>query len=150
MGIDFVVFERLEVTILSGHVEGDGIETLQPHLSVEIRSVADPSRIESVLPVPLSYHFEVRDLPKGKHLVQLRSGLPSHTHRFESELVEVDLEKQPQIHVGALKYKIEERHHKQELTPAPVFPLIVGVFVIALVISMPRLKELYQSAVGMT
>jgi len=38
----------------------------------------------------------------------------------------------------------------QELTPAPVFPLIVGVSVIALVISMPRLKDLYQSAVGMT
>ncbi|WVZ71463.1 hypothetical protein U9M48_020048 [Paspalum notatum var. saurae] len=149
-GIDFVVFECPEVTILSGHVEGDGIDTLQPHLSVEIRSAADPSRVESVLPVPLSYYFEVRDLPKGKHLVQLRSGLPSHTHRFESALVEVDLEKQPQIHVGPLKYKTEERHQKQELTPAPVFPLIVGVSVIALVISMPRLKDLYQSAVGMT
>ncbi|CAD6238726.1 unnamed protein product [Miscanthus lutarioriparius] len=149
-GIDFVVFERPEVTILSGHVEGDGIDTLQPHLSVEIRSAADPSRVESVLPVPLSYYFEVRDLPRGKHLVQLRSGLPSHTHRFESELVEVDLEKEPQIHVGPLKYKTEERHQKQELTPAPVFPLIVGVSVVALVISMPRLNDLYQSAVGMT
>ncbi|BAD86920.1 pM5 protein-like [Oryza sativa Japonica Group] len=149
-GIDFVVFERPESTILSGHVEGDDLDMLQPQLSVEIRSAADPSRIESVLPVPLSYYFEVQNLPKGKHLVQLRSGLPSHTHRFESEIVEVDLDKQPQIHVGPLKYKTEERHHKQELTPAPVFPLIVGVSVIALVISMPRLKDLYQSAVGMT
>lgn len=112
-----MVFERPEVTILSGHVEGDGIGMLQPHLSVEIRSAAEPSRIESVLPVPLSYYFEVRDLPKGKHLVQLRSGLPSHTHRFESELVEVDLEKQPQIHVGPLKYKTEERHQKQVTSP---------------------------------
>jgi hypothetical protein len=108
-----VVFEQPETTILSGHVEGDGIDMLQPHLSVEIRSAADPSRIESVVPVPLSYYFEVRNLPKGKHLVQLRSGLPSHTHIFESELVEVDLEKQPQIHVGPVKYKTEERHHKQ-------------------------------------
>ncbi|AQK91365.1 Carbohydrate-binding-like fold [Zea mays] len=149
-GIDFVVFERPEVTILSGHVEGDGIDTLHPHLSVEIRSATDSSRVEAVLPLPLSYYFEVRDLPKGKHLVQLRSGLPSHTHRFESELVEVDLEKDPQIHVGPLKYKTEERHQKQELTPAPVFPLIVGVSVVALVISMPRLNDLYQSAVGMT
>jgi hypothetical protein len=112
-GIDFVVFERPEVTILSGHVEGDGIDTLHPHLSVEIRSATDSSRVEAVLPLPLSYYFEVRDLPKGKHLVQLRSGLPSHTHRFESELVEVDLEKDPQIHVGPLKYKTEERHQKQ-------------------------------------
>ncbi|KAL5228006.1 hypothetical protein ABZP36_016271 [Zizania latifolia] len=148
-GIDFVVFEKPEVTILSGHVEGN-TDMFQPYLSVEIRSAADPSRIESVLPVSLSYYFEVQNLPKGKHLVQLRSGLPSHTHRFESEIVEVDLEKQPQIHVGPLKYKTEERHHKQELTPAPVFPLIVGVSAIALVISMPRLNDLYQSAVGMT
>jgi hypothetical protein len=58
-GIDFVVFGRLEVTILSGHVEGGGIDTLQPHLSIEIRSVANPSRVESVLPVPLSYYFEM-------------------------------------------------------------------------------------------
>jgi len=149
-GISFVVFEQPEATILSGHVERDGIDLWQPHLSVEIRSSVDPSRIEAVVPVPLSYYFEVRNLPKGKHLVQLRSGLPSHTHIFESELVEVDLEKQPQIHVGPVKYKTEERHHKQELTPAPVFPLIVGVSVVALVISMPRLKDLYQSAVGMT
>ncbi|XP_037405521.1 nodal modulator 1-like isoform X2 [Triticum dicoccoides] len=149
-GIGFVVFERPEATILSCHVEGNDIDMLQPHLSVEIRSAVDPSRIESVVPVPLSYHVEVRNLPKGKHFVQLRSGLPSHTHIFESELVEVDLEKQPQIHVGPLKYKTEERHHKQELTPAPVFPLIVGVSVVAVVISMPRLKDLYQSAVGMT
>jgi hypothetical protein len=111
-----VVFEQPETTILSGHVEGDGIDVLQPHLSVEIRSAVDPSRIVSVVPVPLSYYFEVRNLPKGKHLVQLRSGLPSHTHIFESELVEVDLEKQPQIHVGPVKYKTEERHHKQ-VTP---------------------------------
>jgi hypothetical protein len=107
--IDFVVFERSEVTILSGHVEGDGVETLQPYLSIEIRSVADPSRVESVLPVPLSYYFEMRDLRKGRHLVQLRSGLPWHTHRFESEIVEVDLEKQPQIHVGPLKYRTEKQ-----------------------------------------
>lgn len=112
-----MVFEQPEVTILSGHVEGDDIDTLLPHLSVEIRSAADPSRVESVLPVPLSYYFEVRDLPKGKHLVQLRSGLPSHTHRFESELVEVDLEKESQIHVGPLKYKTEERHQKQVTYP---------------------------------
>jgi hypothetical protein len=32
----------------------------------------------------------------------------------------------------------------QELTPAPVFPLIVGVSVIALVISMPRFAVILQ------
>ncbi|XP_058077025.1 uncharacterized protein LOC131225505 [Magnolia sinica] len=149
-GLDFVVFEQPEMTILSGHVEGIGLDELQPHLSVEIKSASDPSKIESAFPLPLSYFFEIHDLPKGKHLVQLKSTLPSSVHNFKSEIMEVDLEKQPQIHMGPLRYKVEEHHHKMELTPAPVFPLIVGVSVIALFISMPRLKDLYQLTVGMT
>ncbi|WOL10268.1 nodal modulator 1 [Canna indica] len=143
-GLEFVVFEQPDITILSGHVEGNNIEALQPHLSVEIRSAIDPSKIESVFPLPLSCYFEVRDLPQGKHLVQLRSGLPSNSHKFQSEILEVDLEKQPQVHVGPLRYKVKEDGHKQEPTPAPVFPLIAGVSVIALFISIPRLKDLYQ------
>lgn len=149
-GVDFIVFEQPELTILSGHVEGTGLEALQPHLSVEIKSVSGTSKVQSVLPLPLSYYFQIRDLPKGKHLVQLRSGLPAKTHRFESEVIEVDLEKYPQIHVGPMKYSVEEYHQKQELTAAPVFPLVAGVGVILLFISMPRLKDLYQAAVEKT
>ncbi|XP_077219224.1 carbohydrate-binding-like fold isoform X2 [Tasmannia lanceolata] len=149
-GLDFVVFEEPEVTILSGHVEGIGLEKLQPHLSVEVKLASDPSKIVSVFPLPLSYYFQIRDLPKVKHLVKLHSGLPSSIHKFESEIIEVDLERQSQIHVGPLRFKVEDHHHKQELTPAPVFPLIIGVSVIALFISMPRLKDLYQSTIGMT
>lgn len=114
-GVDFVVFEQPDITILSGHVEGADLVTLQPHLSVEIRSASDPSNIESAFPLPLSFFFEIRDLPKGKHLVQLRSGLPSNVHKFETEVLEIDLEKQPQLHVGPLRYTFEEYHHKQVL-----------------------------------
>ncbi|KAJ0979944.1 hypothetical protein J5N97_015418 [Dioscorea zingiberensis] len=149
-GVDFVVFEQPDITILSGHVEGTDLDTLQPHLSVEIRPASDPSKIESAFPLPLSYFFEIRDLPKGKHLVQLSSSLPSNVHKFETEILEVDLEKQPQLHIGPLRYKFEEYHHKQDLTPAPLFPLIVGVCVIALFIFMPRIKDLHAMAVGMT
>jgi len=148
--VDFIVFEQLEVTILSGRVEGTGLESLQQHLSVEIKSASETSKIESVLPLPLSYYFQIRDLPKGKHLVQLRSGLPSNTHKFESEIIEVDLEKHPQIHVGPIRYSIEEQHHKQELTAAPVFRLVMGLAVIVVFISMPRLKDLYQAIVERT
>lgn len=148
--LDFLVFEQPEMTILSCHVEGSRIEELHSHLRVEIKSASDPSKIESVFPLPLSNFFQVKDLPKGKHLLQLQSGFPSTTHKFESEIIEVDLEKNTQIHVGPLRFKVEEDHHKQELTPAPVFPLIVGVSVIALFISMPRLKDLYQTTMGMS
>ncbi|XP_072975145.1 uncharacterized protein [Typha angustifolia] len=148
-GVDFVVFEQPEITTISGHVEGNDLDILQPHLSVEIRLASNPSKIESAFPLPLSYFFQIRDLPKGKYLVQLQLGLPSNTHRFGPEIVEVDLEKQPHIHVGPLKYIIEDRHHKQEPTPAPVLPLIFGLSFVALFISMPRLKDLYQMAVGM-
>lgn len=147
-GVDFIVFEQPELTILSGHVEGTGLEALQPHLSVEIKSASDLSKVQSVLPLPLSYYFQIRNLPKGKHFVQLRSRLPSSTHRFKSEIIEVDLEKHPQTHVGPIRYSIkEERHHKKELTAAPVFPLVVGVAVILLFFSMPRLKDLVQLAI---
>lgn len=101
------------MTILSCHVEGQRTRELHSHLRVEIKSATDPSKIESVFPLPLSHFFQVKDLPKGKHLLQLQSGLPSSTHKFESEIIEVDLEKHTQIHVGPLRYKIEEDHHKQ-------------------------------------
>ncbi|KAF3436558.1 hypothetical protein FNV43_RR23650 [Rhamnella rubrinervis] len=143
-GLDFLVFEQPDTTVLSCHVEGQRIEELHPHLMVEIKS-SDMSKIESVFPLPLSNFFQVKDLPRGKHLLQLQSNNPSSTHKFRSEIIEVDLEKNSQIHVGPLKYFLEEDHHKQELTPAPVFPLIVGVSVIALFLSMPRLKDLYQT-----
>lgn len=147
-GLDFLVFEPPETTILSCHVEGEKISELHSHLRVEIKSATDPYKIESVFPLPLSNFFQVKDLSKGKHRVQLKSGLPSSSHRFVSEVIEIDLEKHVQIHVGPLRYTIEEDQHKQELTPAPVYPLIVGVSLIALFVSMPRLKSLFQSSMG--
>ncbi|KAK1574965.1 hypothetical protein Q3G72_001403 [Acer saccharum] len=147
-GIDFLVFEQPENTILSGHVEGHRIEELHSHLQVEVKMASDTSKVESVIPLPLSNFFQVKDLPKGKHLLQLRSSLPSSTYKFESEIIEVDLEKNAQVHVGPLRYSVEEDHHKQELTTAPVLSLVVGVSVIALLISMPKLKDLYQATTG--
>eukprot|EP00252_Welwitschia_mirabilis_P021630 TRINITY_DN5591_c0_g1_i4.p1 TRINITY_DN5591_c0_g1~~TRINITY_DN5591_c0_g1_i4.p1 ORF type:complete len:122 (+),score=22.44 TRINITY_DN5591_c0_g1_i4:216-581(+) len=97
----------------------------------------------------MSFFFEVPSLPKGKYRIELLSGLPSKTHKFESNHIEVDLEKQPQIDVGPLTYKVEEYHHRQELTPVHSFPLIVGVIVIAVFISMPRIKDAYNMAIGM-
>lgn len=150
IGVEFVVFEVPEMTILSGHVEGHDLNTLQAHLSIEVRSASDPSEVESVIPLPFSYYFQIRDLAKGRHLVQLRPGLGWKSGIFESEVLDIDLAKQPQLHVGPLRYNVIEHHHKQELTPAPVLPLIIGVFVIVLFISLPRLKDLYQRAVERT
>lgn len=119
--MDFLVFEQPEMTILSGHVEGSRIEEeLLSHLRVEIKSATEPSKIESVFPLPLSNFFQVKDLPKGKHLLQLRSSLPSTTLKFQSEVIEVDLEKNTQIHVGPLRFKVEEAHHKQVSFPFAV------------------------------
>jgi hypothetical protein len=102
-----------ETPLVSGHVEGDDPETELKHLSVEVRSVSEPSRVETVIPLPLSGYFEIRDLSKSRHLIQLRSGLPASSFVFDSEPFEIDLEKQPHIHIGPLRYKIHERHHKQ-------------------------------------
>jgi hypothetical protein len=48
--------------------------------------------------------------------------------------------------VGPLRYKIDDQL-KQELTPAPVFPLIIAFLVVALFISIPRLNDLYQATI---
>ncbi|KAF5820309.1 putative carboxypeptidase-like, regulatory domain superfamily, immunoglobulin-like protein [Helianthus annuus] len=147
-GLDFLVFEQPEITLLTGTVQGSGNKELHEHLKLEIRSASDPSNIESLLPLSISNFFQVKGLPRGKHLLQLRSTLTPRTLRFESDVIEVDLEKNTQVYVGPLTYRVEDDHHKQELTPAPVYPLIIGVLVIALFISMPRLKDMYQSNVG--
>lgn len=147
--LDFVVFDQPETTIITGHVEGIGLDKLHPHLEVQIKSMSEPFKIESIIPLPMTYFFEVQNLPKGRYLVQLLSGLSSRTHKFKSNIVEVDLEKHTQIHVGPLSYEVEEHHQKQDFTPAPAFPLIVGVLVIAVFASMPRLRDAYQWAVGL-
>ncbi|KAJ7973082.1 Carbohydrate-binding-like fold [Quillaja saponaria] len=113
-----------EMTIISCHVEGKRIHELHPQLMVEIKSARDKTK--------------------------LRSSLPSSNLKFESDTIEVDLEKNSQIHVGPLRYRFEEDQHKQDLTPAPVFSLFVGVSAIALFLSMPRLKDLYQATVDIS
>lgn len=147
-GLDFLVFEKPDTSLVTGTIDGERMKELHQHLRLEVRSAADPSNIESLLPLPLSNFFQVKGLPKGKHLMQIRSSLSSNTFRFQSQVIEVDLEKHTQIHVGPLRYKVEDDNHKQELTPAPVYPVIIGVSVIALFISMPRLKDMYQTNVG--
>ncbi|PWA55857.1 carbohydrate-binding-like fold protein [Artemisia annua] len=137
-----------ETTLLTGSVDGNRIKEVHEHLRLEVRSASDPSKVESLSPLSLSNFFQVKGLSRGKHLLQLRSVLSPSVLRFESEVIEVDLEKNTQIHVGSLRYRVDDEHHKQELTPAPVYPLIIGVLVIALFISMPRLKDIYQSNVG--
>lgn len=102
-----------ETPLVTGHVEGDDLDTALKHLSVEVRSANEPSIVETVISLPLSGYFEIRDLSKGRHLIQLRSGLPSNSFVFDSESFEIDLEKQSQVHVGPLRYKIQERHHRQ-------------------------------------
>jgi hypothetical protein len=111
--LDFVVFEQPEVTILSCHVEGQRMKEPQSQLLVEIKSASDSSKTETVFELPVSNFFQVKNLPKTKHLLQLRTSLQSRTHKFESEIIEVDLERTAQIHVGPLRYSFEEDHQKQ-------------------------------------
>lgn len=168
------MFDEPETNIISGHVEGDIISLLQANLRVEIRSASNPSKIESVFPLPLSGFFQVKDMPKGKYLLQLQhGGAPSSTHRFESTVIEVDLEKHVRKHLGPLRYRFVEDYHKhvrqfrmctcvdcetsslhgsyytgsflystilymQDLTAAPIYPLVLGISMIVLLVGMPR------------
>ena len=111
--MDFVVFEYPGSTVLNGYVEGKNLEILQPYLSVEVRSAIDPSKIETLVQLPLSNYFQIKELPRRKLLLKLVSRFPSPSHGFESEVLEVDMERKRQVFVGPLTYRIDEYHSKQ-------------------------------------
>ncbi|KAG2260924.1 hypothetical protein Bca52824_080218 [Brassica carinata] len=46
--------------------------------------------------------------------------------------------------------ELRVNHQSQEVTPAAILPLVIGVAAIALFISIPRLKDIYQSAIGIS
>ncbi|KAJ7534510.1 hypothetical protein O6H91_13G097300 [Diphasiastrum complanatum] len=149
-GVDFVVFDYPTSSYVTGEVEGPNLERWQPFITVEIVSTLEPHKIERTIPLPLSYFFELQDLPKGKYTVKLELGLSSRTHTFESDVIELDLETKSHAHVGPIKFRAEEHQQKQDLTSAPVFPIVVGVAVIALFASMPRIKDGYQWVTDIT
>lgn len=148
-GVDFVVFDQPPTTIITGSAEGAGLDKWQQHLTVRVVSAGGAAKIERVIPLPLSYFFEVQGLPRGQYSVQLMLGLSEKTHKFESESVDVDLERHSQIHVGPLHFLAQEQHQKQDLASAPVLPVLVGLLVITMAVSMPRLlKEGQQWVAG--
>lgn len=147
--VDFVVFHQPHMTIITGTAEGAGLVKWQQHLTVRVMSAGDNAKIERVIPLPLSYFFEIQGLPRGKYSVQLMLELSGKTHKFESESVDIDLEQHPQVHIGSLRFSVQERHQKQDLASAPVLPLLIGLLVISVAVSTPRLlKEGQQWVAG--
>lgn len=126
--MDFIVFEEPEITIISCHVEGNGTDELHKHLLVEIRSATEATKIKSVFPLPISNFFQVKGLSKGRHLLQLRSGLPASSLKFESDTIEVDLEKSVQIHVGPLRYRIEDQLKQVSSFVSPLSIFLLTTF----------------------
>ncbi|KAK8532609.1 hypothetical protein V6N12_054045 [Hibiscus sabdariffa] len=117
-----VTNDGCQASIIAGD-EGD-IASVMKGVMLETATEADGSFVAGPLYDDITYNIKASKCNK--------------INRFESEIIEVDLEKNSQVHVGPLKYSVEEYHHKQELTPAPVFPLIVGVSVIILFLSIPK------------
>ncbi|BBM99994.1 BOS complex subunit NOMO [Marchantia polymorpha subsp. ruderalis] len=147
-GVDFVVFEETPTTIVTGAVEGENLDKWQPHIMIEFSKASEPFSVVQSVPLPLSYFFEVQGLPSGTYNVRLAFGLSERTHNFDSSVLELDLVTKNHFHLGSLTFKAEENLHSQELTLAPVVPIVVGVAVIAMFASMPRLKDGYQWIVG--
>ncbi|KAH7444467.1 hypothetical protein KP509_02G079100 [Ceratopteris richardii] len=146
--MDFVVFHQLQTTIITGTVEGADLLKWQDFLSVRFVSVDDASASERTIPLPISHFFEIQGLPRGKYSIQLVLKLPEKTHRFESETIIVDLEGQPQVHVAPLRFSVHERHQKQELASAPMFPLLIWLLVISVAVSTPKILKEGQQWVG--
>lgn len=112
-GVDFVVFEELPTTVVTGVVEGAQLERWQPNLRVEFSLISESSRVERTIHLPLSHFFEVQGLPKGKYVARLLFDRKERSHKFVSDTVEVDLETQSAQHVGPLRFTTEEQLNKQ-------------------------------------
>lgn len=112
-GIDFIVFEELPTTIVTGVVEGLQLEKWQQNLRVEFVTLSEPSRVERTVTLPLSHFFEVQGLPKGKYTARLLFDLSEKTFKFVSDTIEVDLESQSVTHIGPLRFTAEEHYHEQ-------------------------------------
>lgn len=112
-GVDFVVFEELPTTIVTGAVVGLQLERWQPNLRVEFSPISEPSRVERIIGLPLSYFFEVQGLPRGKYVARVLFDRNERSHKFVSDTIEVDLETQSAAHVGLLRFTAEEQLHKQ-------------------------------------
>lgn len=112
-GVDFVVFEELPTTVVTGVVEGAQLERWQPNLRVEFSSVSESSRVERTINLPLSYFFEVQGLPKGKYVARLLFDRNERSHKFVSDSIEVDLETRSAAHLGPLRFTSEEQLNKQ-------------------------------------
>lgn len=150
-GINFVVFYQGEGFDVYGSVEGPDFDKWQPHISVEAAPLSNPSRVEKVVPVPLSGFFELKGLSLEEYIVRLKFGLPGHSHIFESEPEIVDLrsnKREKVVKAKTLRFRAEERRARQDLTPTAVLPIVLTILVIALFASLSRLKDGYQWAVG--
>lgn len=112
-GADFVVFEELPTTVVTGVVEGAQLERWQPNLKVEFSSVSEPSRVEKTINLPLSNFFEVQGLPKGRYVARLLLDQSERLHKFVSDSIEVDLETRSAAHVGPLRFTSKEQFSKQ-------------------------------------
>ncbi|GBG60819.1 hypothetical protein CBR_g12556 [Chara braunii] len=145
--VDFVVFEQPATCTLTGTAR-PSTSQWQPHIKVQVVHAQSPDRVEREVPLPLSHFFAIPGLQKGKYIVRLVFGLPERTHNFKSNSVEVDLDANCQVHIGALEFEAEERHEKQELAPAPVIPVAVGLLIIVLAANMSRLQSTYSWVVG--
>lgn len=112
-GVDFVVFEELPTTIVTGVVEGAQLERLQPNLRVEFSSTTEPRRVERTISLSLSFFFEVQGLPRGKYIARLLFDRNERSHKFVTDAIEVDLETYSTAHIGPLRYTAEEQFNKQ-------------------------------------
>ncbi|XP_002975824.2 nodal modulator 1 [Selaginella moellendorffii] len=146
--INFVAFEHSLATVLSGLVEGSDLEKWQPHISVEVASISEPAKIEREVPLPLSSFFEIQGLPRGQYRLRLVSKMVVQTHKFHSDVLEVDFAKRNDIFLNSVKFYAEEYHHKQDLNAPPVLPVLIGVCVVGLFTAMPSLKDGYQRLVA--
>ncbi|EFJ25434.1 hypothetical protein SELMODRAFT_414113 [Selaginella moellendorffii] len=84
--------------------KGSDLEKWQPHISVEVASISEPAK-----------------------RLRLVSKMAVQTHKFHSDVLEVDFAERNNIFLNSVKLYAEEYHYKQDLNAPPVLPVLIGV-----------------------
>lgn len=110
--VDFVVFDQAP-SLLTGTVSVGGGGEWRKHVTVEVVDANNRGTVVRSSPLPASRFFEFKDLPAGRYLVRLASGLPEKTFAFAGDEAEADLRAERTVHVGNLKFQVKKQRGAQ-------------------------------------
>ena len=121
--LDFVVFDKAP-SLVTGTVTLPGGGQWRKHVTVEVVDANNRGTVVRSSPLPVSRFFEFKDLPAGRYLVRLASGLPEKNFAFAADEAEADLRADRTVHVGNLRFQVKQ-HRGAQVRLGPLYSTVL-------------------------